>query len=243
VKNINDISTNAPEGIKKSVANKQLMKLHKQLFTLQKLFYAEGKHSLLIILQGMDTSGKDGTIRNVFSCINPQGCIVKSFKTPTEEEKLHDFLWRIYANLPEKRMIQIFNRSHYEDILFPVVHGLLNKKEIQERHEMINKLEEHLQKSGTIILKFLLLISKEEQHKRLEKRLTNPEKKWKYNAGDKREAKKWNDYMDAYQNVLDGCGKHNPWIVVPADNKWYRNYLVANTIVETLENLKMKYPK
>jgi PPK2 family polyphosphate:nucleotide phosphotransferase len=243
LKIINDISTNAPEGIKKSVANKQLMKLHKQLFTLQKLFYAEGKHSLLIILQGMDTSGKDGTIRNVFSCINPQGCIVKSFKTPTEEEKLHDFLWRIYANLPEKRMIQIFNRSHYEDILFPVVHGLLNKKEIQERHEMINKLEEHLQKSGTIILKFLLLISKEEQHKRLEKRLTNPEKKWKYNAGDKREAKKWNDYMDAYQNVLDGCGKHNPWIVVPADNKWYRNYLVANTIVETLENLKMKYPK
>ena len=243
MKTINDISSNAPEGIKKSEANKELMKLHKQLFTLQNLFYVEGKHSLLIILQGMDTSGKDGTIRQVFSCINPQGCRVKSFKTPTEEEKLHDFLWRIYANLPEKRMIQIFNRSHYEDILFPVVHGLLDKKEIAERHAMINKLEEHLQKNGTIILKFFLHISKEEQHKRLEKRLTNPEKKWKYNAGDKKEAKKWHDYMDAYQNVLDGCGKHNPWIVVPADNKWYRNYLVANTIVEILENLKMEYPK
>ena len=243
MKNINDISTNAPDSIKKSGTNKELLKLHEQLFAQQNLFYAEGKHALLIILQGMDTSGKDGTIRQVFSCINPQGCRVKSFKTPTEEEKLHDFLWRIYANLPEKRMIQIFNRSHYEDILFPVVHRLLDKKEIQERHEMINIFEEHLQKNGTIILKFFLHISKEEQEKRLEKRLTNPKKKWKYNAGDKREAKKWNDYINAYQNVLDGCGKHNPWIVVPADNKWYRNYLVANTIVETLKNLKMRYPK
>ena len=243
MKNINDISTNAPDSIKKSDTNKELLKLHEQLFAQQNLFYAEGKHALLIILQGMDTSGKDGTIRQVFSCINPQGCRVKSFKTPTEEEKLHDFLWRIYANLPEKRMIQIFNRSHYEDILFPVVHRLLDKKEIQERHEMINIFEEHLQKNGTIILKFFLHISKEEQEKRLEKRLTNPKKKWKYNAGDKREAKKWNDYINAYQNVLDGCGKHNPWIVVPADNKWYRNYLVANTIVETLKNLKMRYPK
>lgn len=243
MKNINGISTNAPDDFEKSKAKKLLSKLQTQLFTLQNLFYAEAKHALLIILQGMDTSGKDGTIRHVFSCINPQGCIVKSFKTPTEEEKLHDFLWRIYANLPEKRMIQIFNRSHYEDVLFPVVHGLLNKKEIEERHDTINKFEEHLQKSGTIILKFFLHISKEEQHKRLEERLTNPEKKWKYNAGDKREAKKWDDYVEAYQNVVDGCGKHNPWIVVPADNKWYRNYLVATTIVETLEELKMKYPK
>ena len=243
MKSINDISTTAPDSIKKSAANKQLMKLHKQLFALQNLFYAEGKHALLIILQGMDTSGKDGTIRHVFSCINPQGCIVKSFKTPTEEEKLHDFLWRIYANLPEKRMIQIFNRSHYEDILFPVVHGLIDKKEIGERHKMINQFEEHLQKNGTIVLKFFLHISKDEQDGRLEKRLTNPEKKWKYNIGDKKEAKKWDDYIAAYQQMLDGCEKHNPWIVVAADKKWYRNYLVANTIVETLENLKMKFPK
>ena len=177
MKSINDISTNAPGNIKKSDTNKELLKLQEQLFTLQNLFYADGNHSLLIILQGMDTSGKDGTIRHVFSCVNPQGCNVKSFKTPTAEEMLHDFLWRIYANLPEKRMIQIFNRSHYEDILFPVVHGLLDKKQIQQRHETINKFEEHLQKSDTIILKFFLHISKEEQHKRLEKRLTNPEKK------------------------------------------------------------------
>jgi PPK2 family polyphosphate:nucleotide phosphotransferase len=243
LKNINNISTDAPDDINKSSANKQLKELQMKLFKLQNIFYAEGKHALLIILQGMDTSGKDGTIRHVFSCINPQGCRVKSFKTPTEEEKLHDFLWRIYANLPEKRMIQIFNRSHYEDILFPVVHELLDKKEISERHAVINKFEEHLQNNNTIVLKFYLHISKKEQQERLEARLKNPEKKWKYNADDKKESKKWSAYMDAYQNVFDGCDKHNPWIIIPADQKWYRNYLVATTIVETLENLKMKYPK
>ena len=243
MKNINDISTNAPGSIKKPEAKKQLMKLHNQLYLLQNIFYAEGKHALLIILQGMDTSGKDGTIRHVFSCVNPQGCNVKSFKTPSSEENLHDFLWRINVNLPEKGMIQIFNRSQYEDILFPVVHHLLDKKEIAERHEAINKFEEHLQNSGTIILKFFLHISKKEQNERFEGRLSNPNKKWKYNKGDKKEAKKWDDYMHAYQNVLDGCSKNNSWIIVPADQKWYRNYLVATTIVETLENLKMKYPK
>ena len=243
LKKINDISTNAPNKVKKVAANKQLMKLRKKLFSLQNLLYAEGKYALLIIMQGMDTSGKDGTIRHVFSCINPQGCRVKSFKTPTEEEMLHDFLWRIYANLPEKRMIQIFNRSQYEDILFPVVHGLLDKKEIAERHKVINKFEEHLQNNNTIILKFYLHISKEEQHRRLESRITNPDKKWKYNANDIKEAKKWGNYMDAYQDVFDGCDKTNPWIIVPADQKWYRNYLVANTIIKTLENLNMKYPK
>jgi PPK2 family polyphosphate:nucleotide phosphotransferase len=243
MKNIHDISTDAPDGISKSAANKQLKKLQMKLFELQNLFYAEGKHALLIILQGMDTSGKDGTIRHVFSCINPQGCRVKSFKTPTEEEKLHDFLWRIYANLPEKRMIQIFNRSHYEDILFPVVHQWLDKKEITERHAVINKFEEHLQNSNTIILKFYLHISKKEQHKRLEARLANPEKKWKYNANDKKESKKWSNYIDAYQDVFEGCSKHTPWIIIPANKKWYRNYLVATAIIETLENLKMEYPK
>ena len=243
MKNINDISTDAPDDFEKSEAKKHLSKLQEKLFALQNLFYAEAKHSLLIILQGMDTSGKDSTIRHAFFGINPQGCRVKSFKTPTEEEKLHDFLWRIYANLPEKRMIQIFNRSQYEDILFPVVHGLLNKKEIAERHQVINNFEKHLQKNNTIILKFYLHISQKEQEKRLEERLTDPEKKWKYNAGDQKEAKQWNDYMDAYQNVFDGCHKHNPWIIIPSDEKWFRNYLVVKTIVETLENLNMEYPQ
>ncbi|MEO7212034.1 MAG: PPK2 family polyphosphate kinase [Mucilaginibacter sp.] len=243
MKNINDISTDAPDDIEKSEANKQLKKMRKDIFSLQNLFYADGKRALLIILQGMDSSGKDGTIRHVFSCINPQGCRVKSFKTPTEEEKSHDFLWRVYANLPEKGMIQIFNRSQYEDILFPVVHELIDKKEIQERHKAINEFEAHLQDSHTVILKFFLHISEKEQRHRINKRLNDPEKQWKYNPSDKKEAKLWDNYIAAYQSMLDGCGKKNPWIIVPADQKWYRNYLVAKTIVETLENLKMNYPK
>ena len=232
----------APDSVNKKDANANLDKLRERLFSLQNLFYATRAHALLVILQGMDASGKDGTIRHVFSCVNPQGCNVKSFKTPTEEEKSHDFLWRIYANLPEKGMIQIFNRSHYEDILFPLVHGLIDKKEMEERQTVINQFEAHLQHSNTIILKFYLHISKKEQRQRIEARLTNPEKKWKYNKSDKEEAKKWGAYMDTYQDVIDGCAKTNPWIIIPSDEKWYRNYLVAKTIVETLENLKMKYP-
>jgi len=210
---------------------------------LQNLFYAERKHAVLIILQGMDASGKDGTIRHVFTSVNPQGCNIKSFKAPTEEEKLHDFLWRIYANLPEKGMMQVFNRSQYEDILFPGIQKTLDKKGIKERLHVINRFEEHLQNSNTIVLKFFLHISPKEQHKRLEARLIDPEKKWKYNAADMTEAKKWNRYMDLYQTILAGADKTNPWIIVPADDKWYRNYLVAKTIVEAFDNLKMKYPK
>jgi PPK2 family polyphosphate:nucleotide phosphotransferase len=243
MKKIENISTKAPDGIKKQEANKDLTKLRRQLFSLQNLFYAEGKHALLIILQGMDTSGKDGTIRHVFSCINPQGCRVKSFKTPTEEEERHDFLWRVYPEFPEKGMFQIFNRSYYEDILFPVVHHLIDKKEVAERHKLINEVEGHLQKNGTVILKFFLHISEKEQKSRIEKRLADPEKKWKYTANDTAEAKKWNDYVNAYQQVLNGCEQHNPWVIIPADQKWYRNYLVATTMVETLEKFKMKFPK
>ena len=243
MKNIEVISTTAPDGIKKKEAKKELKKLHRRIFSLQNLFYADGKHALLIILQGMDTSGKDGTIRHVFSCINPQGCRVKSFKSPSEEEKRHDFLWRVYSEFPEKRMFKIFNRSYYEDILFPVVHHLIDKKEVAERHKLINEVEDHLQKNGTVILKFFLHISEKEQIGRIEERLADPEKKWKYTTNDTAEAKKWDDYVSAYQQVLDGCEKHNPWIIIPADQKWYRNYLVATTMLETLAKLKMKYPK
>ncbi len=242
MKHINNISSKAPLSLTKSSASKELKYLHKQLYSLQNLFYAEGKHSLLIVLQGMDTSGKDGTIRHVFSCVNPQGCNVKSFKSPTAVELLHEFLWRIYANLPERRMIQIFNRSHYEDVLFPVVHKLIDKKETEERFDVINNMEQHLQDNNTIILKFYLHISQNEQKIRLKKRLTVPEKRWKYNPEDKKESESWKNYMDAYQSVFEKCSKANPWIIVPADDKWYRNYLVAKTIVKKLENLKMKYP-
>jgi len=241
MKHINNISTKAPSKLTKTYANKELKFLHKQLYSLQNLFYAEGKHSLLIILQGMDTSGKDGTIRHVFSCVNPQGCNIKSFKSPTAEEQLHDFLWRINTNLPERRMIQIFNRSHYEDVLFPVVHKLIEKKELQERYNVINNMEKHLKDNNTIILKFYLHISQKEQKGRLKKRLTIPEKRWKHDPKDEKESEKWKQYLDAYQNAFEQCSKACPWIIVPADDKWYRTYLVAKIIVKTLENLKMKY--
>jgi len=242
MKNIKLISTKAPDTINKLEAKKLLKKLYQQFFSLQNLFYAERKHTLLVVFQGIAASGKDSVIRHVFSHINPQGCVVKSFKTPTEEENAHDFLWRINANLPRKGMIQLFNRSHYEDILFPAVHKELNANQIQERITVINQFEEHLQKSGTVILKFYLHISAEEQQSRLEERLTNPEKKWKYNSADKIESKKRDIYLGAYQKIFDGCKKTNPWIIVPSDQKWYRNYIVANTIVKTLQDLKMKYP-
>jgi PPK2 family polyphosphate:nucleotide phosphotransferase len=237
------ISTKAPSDITKLEANKKLLKLRDEFYSLQNLLYAEGKRSLLIILQGMDASGKDGTIRHVFSCVNPQGCNVKSFKTPTVEEKSHDFFWRIYPHLPAKGMIQIFNRSHYEDILFPVVHRLIDKKEIKERLKVINQIERHLQNSNTIILKFFLHVSKKEQQSRIAKRLSDPEKKWKFDPSDKKESKLWEEYIDAYQMMLGGWSKTNPWTIIPADDKWYRNYVVAKTIVKTLNNLKMEFPK
>ncbi|MEP6750685.1 MAG: PPK2 family polyphosphate kinase [Bacteroidota bacterium] len=243
MKPINELSTKSPSGIFKTKTKKQVKRLAHQLFSLQNLLYASGKHSLLIILQGMDTSGKDGTIRNVFSRINPQGCTVKSFKNPTEEEKSHDFLWRIYANLPGKGMIQVFNRSQYEDVLFPVVHHQMGEAEIQERYRLINDFEDRLKMNNTIVLKFYLHIAEKEQQSRLKARLTEPDKKWKYSSAGKRKVKNWNDYMEAYQHAIDACGKVNPWIIVPADQKWYRNYVVAATIVKTLENLKMEYPR
>ena len=242
MKRLKDLSTIAPESMVKDEAKEQLEKYCKRLFSLQNIFYANKNHSLLIVLQGMDTSGKDGTIRHVFSHINPEGCRVKSFKAPSDEEQLHDFLWRIYASLPERGMIQIFNRSHYEDILFPVVHELINKNEIKGRKKVINEFEDHLNKSNTIILKFFLHISRGEQQNRIEKRLNDPNKKWKYNPADKKEAKYWSKYMHAYQSVIDNCSAKYPWFIIPSDQKWYRNYLIAKTITEALESLNMKYP-
>lgn len=242
MKKLINIPTTAPDDINEQDSTQKLQKLKKKLFSLQNQFYAEQKHALLIVLQGMDASGKDGTIRQVFSCMNPQGIKVKSFKTPTEEEKSHDFLWRIYAHLPEKGKIQIFNRSQYEDIIYPAVHGELDKKGIKNRLKVIRNFENHLEESGTVILKFYLHISQKEQNNRLQLRKTIPEKRWKHNAADEVEAKKWDDYMTIYQKITEESKKSNPWIILPADDKWYRNYLVAKTIVRTLEKLKMEYP-
>ncbi|MCB9304698.1 MAG: polyphosphate kinase [Lewinellaceae bacterium] len=232
----------APKGAGKKAMKAELTALHKRLFALQNVLYAEGKHPILIILQGMDTSGKDGTIKHVFSCINPMGCNVKSFKVPTEEERKHDFLWRIYPHLPAKGMIQIFNRSHYEDILAPYIQGTLPEKMIEERYDFINCFEKQLLSSGTIILKFFLHISKKEQSKRIEARKRNPHKKWKYNKADDKAAENWEAYQTVYGKIIERCSPEIPWHIVPADQKWHRNYYVANCIVKKLEELKLKYP-
>lgn len=240
---LNRINTTAPKEAKKEELKKELFELHRKMFSLQHLFYANASKSMLIVFQGMDTSGKDGTIRHVFSCVNPLGVHAVSFTEPCDKEKVHDFLWRIYQQLPEKGRIKIFNRSHYEDILVPTVHHFLDEKFIERRYDYINSFEQQLEDSGTIILKFYLHISREEQQRRLEKRLTDPIKKWKYKKSDKTESEKWDDYVLSYQEIINRCSPAIPWHIIPADDKWYRNYLVAKTIVNKLESLKMKYPE
>jgi PPK2 family polyphosphate:nucleotide phosphotransferase len=240
--NLSKLSTDPPKGIKKEQAEKQVLKMKEQLFDLQNRLYAEKKHSLLIILQGMDAAGKDGTIRHVFSSIDPQGCNVKSFKKPTEEEAGHDFLWRVHPHTPAKGMISIFNRSHYEDILVPSVHKLLDKKTIKRRYDIINDFEESLRENDTIIIKLFLHLSRKEQKQRMRERLSKPHKKWKYQPDDLKEGKLWDDYMDVYEMILNECSEKIPWNIVPADHRWYRNYFVARKIVETLQGLKMEFP-
>jgi PPK2 family polyphosphate:nucleotide phosphotransferase len=219
---------------------KETEKLKEELFDLQNLLYAEGRHSLLVILAGTDAAGKDGTIRHVFSCMNPMGIGVKAFKTPTDEERKHDFLWRVHPHVPAKGMIQIFNRSHYEDILYPSVHKTLDKDTIEERYELINSFEKLLEGSGTTILKFFLHVSKEEQQERIEDRLNVPRKNWKYDPADSSEFPNRDAYLKVYERIFKRCGS---WMIVPADKKWYRNYVVAREMVEALKSLKMKYPE
>jgi PPK2 family polyphosphate:nucleotide phosphotransferase len=240
--NLKKESTLPKFGMDQKSAEAETEVFKEKLFELQNLLYANQKHSLLIILQGMDASGKDGTVRHVFSSMNPMGVNVKPFKAPTEEQKSHDFLWRIYPHVPPKGMIAVFNRSHYEDILVPVAHKDLDKKIIERRYGIINSFEESLQDSGTIILKFFLHISKKEQKRRLDERLTIPRKKWKYDPADEAERPSWSTYMRTYETIFDRCGKERPWIIVPSDIKWYRNYVIAKKITKTLEGLKMKYP-
>jgi PPK2 family polyphosphate:nucleotide phosphotransferase len=214
-----------------------------QLIKLQNLLYAESKHSLLIILQGMDTSGKDGTIRHVMSGLSPLGVEVKAFKKPNEEERSHDYLWRVHRAVPPRGYIGIFNRSHYEDVLVVRVHELVPRKLWKQRYRQINHFERALVENGTIILKFFLHISKDEQKARLEQRLTDPTRYWKFSLDDVEERRFWPVYRKAYETALSRCSTEwAPWYIVPADHKWYRNLVVAEVIVRTLKSLDMKYP-
>jgi len=214
-----------------------------RLEELQERFYANGDRAVLIVLQGMDSSGKDGTIKHVMSGVNPQGCKVATFKAPSNSELAHDFLWRVHHEVPAKGQIGIFNRSHYEDVLITRVHKMISAKVAAQRLNQIKEFEELLAENGTTILKFFLHISKDEQKERLEERIRDPEKRWKFSEGDLEERKLWADYMAAFEEVLSATSTdHAPWYIVPANRKWYRNLVVANHVVEAMENMDLKTP-
>lgn len=241
--NLQEIDTRAPHEFDKDKTKTELKDILEELTDLQNLFYAEGKHSLLVILQGMDASGKDGAIKNVFTSMNPQGVQVKSFKAPTAEELSHDFLWRIHPHAPAKGMISIFNRSQYEDILVTRVHGWCDDATAIKRMEAINNFEKLLVRhNNTTILKFYLHVSREEQTERLDERKTNPKKMWKYNGRDYDEAKLWDQYRQMYEECFEVCNVV-PWIIVPSDQNWYKEYVIATHVKKAFEDMKMEYPK
>ena len=218
--------------------------IQKRLGELQERFYAECKRKLLIVLQGMDTSGKDGTVRHVMGGFDPAGVRIVAFKKPFEEELRHDFLWRIHRQVPGSGEIVVFNRSHYEDVLVVRVHELVDRDVWKKRYDQINDFERLLSENGTVVLKFFLHISKEEQRKRLQGRIDDPDKRWKYQHGDIEERQLWDKYRKAYEDALEKTSsKWAPWYVVPANTKWYRNYVIGSVVAEALEDLKCKYPK
>jgi PPK2 family polyphosphate:nucleotide phosphotransferase len=239
---LGEVSTRAPKDFEKDRTKKNTTEIINELDDLQNLLFAEGKHSVLVILQGMDASGKDGVIRNVFGRLNPQGVTVKSFKAPTPEEISHDFLWRVHTHTPPKGVIQIFNRSHYEDILVTRVHEWCDDETAKKRMKAINDFEQLLEEHNhTHILKFYLHVSPEEQHERLQERLKEPGKMWKYNENDFEEAKKWDNYMSMYEDCFEHCNAI-PWTIVPADQNWYKEFVIASQLFNLLKSLNMKYP-
>jgi PPK2 family polyphosphate:nucleotide phosphotransferase len=227
----------------KDEAQEKLEELNQELERLQELLYAEGKHKVLVVLQGMDTSGKDGVIRHVFEGVNPQGVRVANFKVPTPEELAHDYLWRVHKQTPGKGEIVIFNRSHYEDVLVVRVHNLAPEEVWKKRYGQIVEFEELLVQEGTTILKFFLHIDLDEQKERLQARRDDPTKQWKFNPGDLKERALWPEYTAAYEDVLNKTSTEKaPWYIVPANKKWYRNLVVASMLVDALKKLDMKYP-
>ena len=225
-------------------AEEHLAGLVAELQKLQEVLYAERKHKILVVLQAMDTGGKDGAIRHIFGPLNPQGVRVSSFKKPSQEEADHDFLWRIHPQAPGNGEIVIFNRSHYEDVLVVRVHNLVPEAVWSRRYAIINNFEEMLAAAGTVILKFYLHIDLDEQKKRLQARIDDPSKHWKLSPSDLPERARWADYALAYQDVLAKTStKRAPWYIVPANHKWYRNVVIATALVDALKKLDMKHPE
>ena len=240
-----DVDPDSTPGLKKRKhARKEMEKAHEKLFGLQERLFAEQKRSVLIVLQAMDTGGKDGTITHVLGQLNPQGVHITTFKQPTPEEKRHGFLWRIRKALPAPGVVEIFNRSHYEDVLIARVHALADLKVIEKRYQVINEFEKEVVKSGTTIIKFCLHISYDEQRRRLLDRLDDPQKHWKFHETDINERRFWDDYMSAYGIAITKCSTPwAPWYVIPADDKDYRNWAVAKIVSETLDDMDPQYPK
>ncbi len=237
-----DIPTRAPKELDKEKINQETAAILEELDELQNLLYAESKHSILIVIQGMDAAGKDGLIRDVLGNMNPQGVRVQSFKAPTEEELSHDFLWRIHRHAPARGMIQVFNRSHYEDILVTRVHKWCDDNTARKRMKAINDFEQLLQEhSRTQILKFYLHISHEEQLERLTERIKDPAKRWKYNEKDFDESHLWDIYRQMYEECFEACNKPE-WHIIPSDQNWYKEYLVAVKLRDTLKSLDMQFP-
>ena len=231
-------------GWTKEMATGQQQQYEERLTDLQARLWAEGKRSLLIVLQGIDAAGKDGTIRHVMDAFNPQGCRVSAFKQPTAEELAHDFLWRVHARTPGRGEVGIFNRSHYEDVLVVRVHKLVSRSVSQLRYREINDWERMLTESGTTIVKLFLYIDKDEQRHRLQARLDDPTKRWKFSRGDLAERELWDDYLRAYEDALSRCSTEwAPWYLIPANRKWFRNVAVARILGETLQDLNLRYPK
>jgi PPK2 family polyphosphate:nucleotide phosphotransferase len=234
-----DRSINKEEA--EDILNKNLMM---QISELQYKLFADKSQSLLIILQGMDTSGKDSTIRQVMSAFNPQSCKAIAFKEPSQEDLSHDYIWRVHKIVPAKGEIGVFNRSHYEDVLGVKVHELVSESTLSQRYLQINNFEKYLYENNIRIIKLFLYISKDEQKKRLEKRIKDPLKQWKFKESDIIERKFWNQYIHAYEDMLRNCStKWAPWYIIPADKKWFRNYAIASIIVNELKEMDLKFPQ
>jgi PPK2 family polyphosphate:nucleotide phosphotransferase len=222
----------------------EIEQYRKRLIDLQEMLYVERRRSVLICLQGLDTAGKDGTIKHILSAMNPQGCTVAQFRQPTAQEAAHDFLWRVHRATPARGEVAIFNRSHYEDVLVVRVHELVPKSVWSQRYERINAFEQGLADEGTQILKFFLHISSEEQLARFKARLDDPTKQWKISESDYQERKSWSAYVTAYEEALSRCStEHAPWFVIPSNHKWFRNLAIGRILVEHLEGLKLSYPR
>ena len=231
-------------GLDKEAAAEKTEQNIARLDELQYLMYAEHRRALLVVLQGMDGAGKDGTIRHVIRGLNPQGCRVTSFKAPSTEEAAHDFLWRVHRAVPPSGEVAIFNRSHYEDVLAARVRKLVPKNVWTRRYDHINRFEQLLTDSSVVVVKFFLHISKDEQRRRFEERLRDPTKQWKLSPSDFEDRKQWDDYVAAYEDALTHCSTSDaPWLIVPADKKWFRNFAFSHILVETLEALDMRFPK